>query len=613
MMAKVGILEVQLVSAIFYKDVEFVGVLGVGVGKQDPYAVLTLGEQNHRSKTIVDGGKQPEWNEKFTFSNASPEQHLKLEFYDENVVFRDVALGSGKVALAPIVAAGATTVDLQLLSRKGKDRGVVKLQFAFKEGKVSTCMAASPVAPQSKTVKPGNWILPTYADTDCWKDYEPGSILGKGTFGTTYSATNKRTGEKVAIKVISKKKLVSAEEIADVQREVQIMHHLAGHHNVVCLKGVYEDKSNVCLAMEVCSGGELFDAIVKKGHYTEKDAATLIRTIVGVVAHCHNMGVIHRDLKPENFLLSDKTPGAALKATDFGLSSFFQEGQVFTDIVGSAYYVAPEVLKRSYGKEADIWSCGVILYILLCGYPPFHGDNEKKIFEAVVGKTVDFTSEPWPNISDAAKDCVRRMLVRDPKRRATAQQILQHDWMRENGCAADQPIQLEVLSRIKQFSAMNRLKKEALKLIAKSLPLDEINGMREIFLEIDKDKSGTISVEEFSDALKKKGVQGLTESDVSRMIQEADVNGDGMIDYEEFLAATINRSKLEREELLKQAFAKFDENGDGQITRQELFNALSDPALGVDPKEIDEIIDQVDQDGNGTIDYVEFVSMMRAL
>ncbi|GLC50210.1 hypothetical protein PLESTB_000354500 [Pleodorina starrii] len=464
-----------------------------------------------------------------------------------------------------------------------------------------------------KNVKPGNWILPTYADTDCWKDYEPGSILGKGTFGTTYSATNKRTGEKVAIKVISKKKLVSAEEIADVQREVQIMHHLAGHPNVVCLKGVYEDKSNVCLAMEVCSGGELFDAIVKKGPLHEKDAATLIRTIVGVVAHCHNMGVIHRDLKPENFLLSDKSSGAALKATDFGLSSFFQEGQVFTDIVGSAYYVAPEVLKRSYGKEADIWSCGVILYILLCGYPPFHGDNEKKIFEAVVGKTVDFSSEPWPNISDAAKDCVRRMLVRDPKRRATAQQIMQHEWMRENGCAADQPIQLEVLSRIKQFSAMNRLKKEALKLIAKSLPLDEINGMREIFLEIDKDKSGTISVDEFSDALKKKGVQGLTDNDVGRMIQEADVNGDGMIDYEEFLAATINRSKLEREELLKQAFAKFDENGDGQITRQELFNALSDPALGVDPKEIDEIIDQVDQDGNGTIDYGEFVSMMRGL
>ncbi len=213
-----------------------------------------------------------------------------------------------------------------------------------------------------------------------------------------------------------------------------------------------------------------------------------------------------------------------------------QEGQVFTDIVGSAYYVAPEVLKRAYGKEADIWSCGVILYILLCGYPPFHGENEKKIFEAVVGKPVDFNTEPWPNISggwvnhrgvsavsqvqtrsatrwaslllkasrtrqdacnalqrnilsrkpfwvvalvclaEAAKDCVRRMLVRDPKRRATAQQILQHEWMRENGCAADQPIQLEVLSRIKQFSAMNRLKKEALKVGIRGVQVETGKG-----------------------------------------------------------------------------------------------------------------------------------------
>ncbi|GFR48541.1 hypothetical protein Agub_g10439 [Astrephomene gubernaculifera] len=612
-MAKFGTLEVQLVSATFLKDVEFVGVLGVGMGKQDPYAVLSLGDQNARSKTIVDGGKEPQWHEKFEFKNASTEQHLKLEFYDENVVFRDVALGSGKVQLSQVNPGQTTTLELPLISRKGKGRGTVRLQLTFKEGKSTSAMTTSPYMPVVKNVKPGNWILPTYADTDCWKDYEPGSVLGKGTFGTTYSAVNKRTGEKVAIKVISKKKLVSAEEIGDVQREVQIMHHLAGHPNVVCLKGVYEDKSNVCLAMEVCSGGELFDAIVKKGHYTERDAASLIRTIVGVVAHCHNMGVIHRDLKPENFLLSDRTSHAALKATDFGLSSFFQEGQIFTDIVGSAYYVAPEVLRRAYSKEADIWSCGVILYILLCGYPPFHGENEKKIFEAVVAKPIDFSSEPWPNISDAAKDCVRRMLVRDPKRRATAQQILQHEWMRENGCAADQPIQLEVVSRIKQFSAMNRLKKEALKLIAKSLPLDEINGMREIFLEIDKDKSGTISMEEFSEALKKKGVQGLTADDVGRMIQEADVNGDGLIDYEEFLAATINRSKLEREELLKQAFARFDENGDGQITRQELFNALSDPSLGVDPKEIDEIIEQVDLDGSGTIDFGEFAKMMRGL
>lgn len=222
-------------------------------------------------------------------------------------------------------------------------------------------------------------------------------------------------------------------------------------------------------------------------------------------------------LQPENFLLSDKGANSMLKATDFGLSSFFQEGQVFTDIVGSAYYVAPEVLRRSYSKEADIWSCGVMLYILLCGYPPFHGDNEKKIFEAVVSKPLDFQSDPWPKISEDAKDCVRRMLVRDPKRRSTAIQILQHPWMKENGVASDKALEMEVLTRIRKFSAGNRLKKEAVKIIACNLPADEITGMREMFMEIDKDKSGSISVEEFANALRKKGNQ-LPEAEVQRIV-----------------------------------------------------------------------------------------------
>uniref|UniRef100_A0A7S0WKH2 Calcium-dependent protein kinase n=1 Tax=Chlamydomonas leiostraca TaxID=1034604 RepID=A0A7S0WKH2_9CHLO len=594
-MAKEGNLEVTLSHAQDLKDVEI-------VGRQDPYCVLTIGQRNFRSKTDTDGGKHPVWNETFSFTNVSAEQVLKLEFFDENMILRDVAIGGCKVALTEVMNAGSQEVCVPVVTRKGKHRGDVFLKLVFKPN--SKQMRDANQTP----AKPGNWILPTYGNTDCWKDYEPGTILGKGTFGTTYLATKKGTSEKYAVKVISKRKLSTPEEIDDVKREVQIMHHLAGHANVVHLKGVYEDKSNVCLVMEVCTGGELFDSIVKRGHYTEKDAATLIRTIVGVVAHCHNMGVIHRDLKPENFLLSDKTATAQLKATDFGLSSFFQEGQIFTDIVGSAYYVAPEVLRRAYSKEADIWSCGVILYILLCGFPPFHGDNEKKIFEAVISKTVDFTSEPWPRISEPAKDCVRRMLVRDPKRRATANEILKHDWMRENGVASDNPLEMEVLTRIKNFTGMNKLKKEALKVIAVSLPVDEISGMRELFLEIDKDKSGTITVEEFGLALRKKG-QLLPEADIKRILEDADVNGDGTIDYEEFLAATINLGKLEREDHLKKAFEHFDLDGNGEITRDELQQALAN--LGIKDDHIQEIIVEVDKDGSGTIDYNEFCIMMR--
>lgn len=603
-MGQFGTLELHLKKGMDLKDVEL-------VGRQDPYCVVKVDRQSRRTKTHTDGGKNPVWEEVLEFKNVTEDSVLKIEVYDENVLLRDVLIGSCRVPLKKVTETGSEDVEAPVLVKQNKQKGKITLSLKFRPG-------GQPSAEQPRAVaaggtgapKAGNWILPTYGDTDLKKDFDLHEVLGKGTFGTTVRATNKVTKEIVAVKVISKRKLSSQDEIDDVRREVEIMHHLAGHPNVVQLKGVYEDKSNVSLVMELCTGGELFDAIIKKQHYSEREAAAMIRTIVGVVAHCHNMGVIHRDLKPENFLLSDKKIelAAALKGTDFGLSVFFQDGQTFTDIVGSAYYVAPEVLKRNYGKEADIWSCGVILYILLSGMPPFYGENERKIFESIMRDQLDFGSEPWPKISAEAKDCVRRMLQRDPKRRATATEILQHEWMRENGVASGEPMQFEVLNRLQKFSAMNRLKQEALKIIARALPLEEINGLKQLFNEIDKDKSGTITIDEFRAAIKRKGSL-MSEQELVDLMEHADVNGDGTIDYEEFLAATIHAGKLQREEQLKAAFEHFDLNGDGHISREELLTALKD--LGINDAQ--EIVDQVDADGDGSIDYNEFCQMMRSL
>jgi calcium-dependent protein kinase len=211
----------------------------------------------------------------------------------------------------------------------------------------------------------------------------------------------------------------------DVRLEASIMDHLSGHPNVVTLVDAFEDERSVHIVMELCTGGELFDRIVSRGHYSEKSASQIIRAIIEVVAHCHSMGVVHRDLKPENFLLSNAGTAAELKAIDFGLSAFFLPQESLSDIVGSAYYVAPEVLRKSYSYQCDIWSCGVILYILLCGIPPFYAETETAIFRQVIKGNVDFEMHPWPNISNEAKDCVRRMLTRDVAKRATAAQILQ--------------------------------------------------------------------------------------------------------------------------------------------------------------------------------------------
>nr|GMC83500.1 calcium-dependent protein kinase 26 [Ipomoea batatas] len=293
--------------------------------------------------------------------------------------------------------------------------------------------------------------------------YTLGRKLGQGQFGTTYLCTEISTGVDYACKSISKRKLISKEDVEDVQREIQIMHHLAGHKNIVTIKGAYEDPLYVHIVMELCSGGELFDRIIQRGHYSERKAAELTKIIVGVVEACHSLGVMHRDLKPENFLLVNKDDDFSLKAIDFGLSVFFKPGQIFTDVVGSPYYVAPEVLLKHYGPEADVWTAGVILYILLSGVPPFWAETQQGIFDAVLKGHIDFESDPWPLISDSAKDLIRKMLCMQPSERLTAHEVLCHPWICENGVAPDRALDPAVLSRLKQFSAMNKLKKMALR------------------------------------------------------------------------------------------------------------------------------------------------------
>ncbi|OIV92646.1 hypothetical protein TanjilG_17997 [Lupinus angustifolius] len=443
---------------------------------------------------------------------------------------------------------------------------------------------------------------------DVRSTYVFGRELGRGQFGVTYLVTNKLTKEQFACKSIATRKLIHRDDIDDVCREVQIMHHLTGHRNIVELKAAYEDRHSVNLIMELCAGGELFDRIIAKGHYSERAAANLCRQIVTVVHNCHTMGVMHRDLKPENFLFLSKDESSPLKATDFGLSVFFKPGDVFKDLVGSAYYVAPEVLRRSYGPEADIWSAGVILYILLSGVPPFWAENEQGIFDAVLHGHIDFASDPWPSVSTNAKDLVKKMLRADPKERISAVDVLNHPWMREDG-ASDKPLDIAVLSRMKQFRAMNKLKKVALKVIAENLSEEEIIGLKEMFKSMDTDNSGTITFEELKAGLPKLGTK-LSESEVRQLMEAADVDGNGTIDYIEFITATMHMNRVEREDHLYKAFEYFDSDRSGYITTEELESALKKYNMG-DEKTIKEIIAEVDTDHDGRINYDEFVAMMR--
>ncbi|XP_031387967.1 calcium-dependent protein kinase 16-like isoform X3 [Punica granatum] len=411
--------------------------------------------------------------------------------------------------------------------------------------------------------------------------------------------------------------------VEDVKREVKILQALTGHENVVQFHNAFEDESYVFIVMELCEGGELLDRILAKNsysgfllsrkdsRYTEKDAAVVVRQMLKVAAECHLHGLVHRDMKPENFLFKSKKENSPLKATDFGLSDFIRPGRKFQDIVGSAYYVAPEVLKRKSGPESDVWSIGVITYILLCGRRPFWDKTEDGIFKEVLRKKPDFRRKPWPTISESAKDFVKKLLVKDPRARLTAAQALSHPWVREGGDASEIPIDISVLHNMRQFVKYNRFKQFALRALASTLDEDELADLKDQFDAIDVDKNGYISLEEMKQALAKDLPWKLKESRVLEILQAIDTNTDGSVDFHEFVAATLHVHQLEEHNSEKWfqrsqvAFEKFDIDKDGFITPEEL--RMHTGLRG----SIDPLLEEADIDMDGRISLSEFRRLLR--
>ncbi|KAI3703832.1 hypothetical protein L1987_74027 [Smallanthus sonchifolius] len=439
---------------------------------------------------------------------------------------------------------------------------------------------------------------------------------GEGKFAVTYICREKSTGKKYACKMIPKKKLVTDNQKEDLKREVRIMEHLRGQRNVVELKGTYEDNKNVHLVMEYCEGGELYAKMKSNGRYSEKVAAQILSSIMKLVYSLHFMGVMHRDLKPENFLLAKKSvlpcfvDYSMLKAIDFGLSAYIDEEKPNQEKVGTAFYVAPEVLRRQpYGKEIDIWSAGVILYMLLTGTPPFDGENEDRIFEAVLKAKPDMENHPWPSISENAKKLVNAMLSVDPTKRPTAAVVLNDPWLDKNGVATKDPIDDMFVEKMKHFRAMNKFKKLALKILTEMVPEKELEGLQAMFRTL-ASKEQKVSREELEKSLVRMG-SNLGPDDAKVIVEAADTDGDGYIDYDEFKTAMMNFRKQHKEDHLRKTFQHFDKDLNGFISKEELKSALEGYEMG-DEATIEEIISEIDKNDDGQINYEEFCAMMRS-
>ncbi|XP_050227279.1 calcium-dependent protein kinase 26 isoform X2 [Mercurialis annua] len=261
--------------------------------------------------------------------------------------------------------------------------------------------------------------------------YVLGEQLGWGRFGIIRACRDKVTGEVLACKSISKDRLITLDDVNSVKLEIEIMIRLSGHPNVVNLAAVYEEDNYVHLLMELCAGGELFHRLEKHGRFSEHNARVIFRHLMQVVQYCHDHGIVHRDLKPENILLATKSSSSPIKLADFGLATYIKPGNNLHGTVGSPFYIAPEVLVGEYNQAADLWSAGVILYILLSGMPPFWGKTKSRIFDAVRAADLRFAPDPWDTISAFARDLISGMLCVDSSKRLTAAQVLAHPWMRD--------------------------------------------------------------------------------------------------------------------------------------------------------------------------------------
>merc|ERR1712176_1050598 len=298
---------------------------------------------------------------------------------------------------------------------------------------------------------------------------------------------------------------------------------------------------------------------------------------------------------------------------DFGLSCSFTADQVLTTKAGTPYYVAPQVLAGKYDQLSDLWSCGVIMYVLLCGYPPFFGETDAEVLSKVRLGNFSFNATDWKNVSEDAKNLIRMMGKMNPRDRYTAEQALNHVWVKNKAPkATGAKLQDNFVDNLRGFRSQNKLKKAALHIIANQLNEDQIKALRDIFMQLDGNGDGKLTVNEMKEGIQKAGLKEIPQ-DLQQIMEDVDSDGSGVIDYTEFLAATLDKRVYMKEDVCWSAFRVFDRNGDGKISPEELKNVLGDSSVedvvGVDT--IKQLLQEVDGNGDGMIDFQEFMQMMK--
>ncbi|WIA22429.1 hypothetical protein OEZ86_008805 [Tetradesmus obliquus] len=462
--------------------------------------------------------------------------------------------------------------------------------------------------------------------------YYLGRVIGAGSFGVVREGIEVSTGRRFAVKTVSKvpkRGAPTPRYLLKLRAEVEVMQQLGVSLNAVHLHDVFEDDVNVHMVMELCEGGALLER-VESGRYSERYISFLVRSILRFIAQCHAKGIIYRDVKPDNFLFLTPEEDSPLKATDFGLSiRHYSHEPKLTSRSGTPAYMAPELVMQCYDEKADLWSVGMLGYQLLTGRFPFWEDvrNEtlSDVWKAILSNEIDWDAPELQPLSAAARDFLERLLQRNPVLRPSAAEALEHPWLAVEGAANDMPLKGSVVQRLQRFATYTHLKQVVLRMITEDMrnrgkAPSFSNALQELFAAYDKDKSGTISFEELADGLRGQGYV-VNESEVRQLMEKMDMDHDGNVGGDEFLATLIDWGQVMQEQewqsYVDQAFNRMDLDGDGFIDLDELLSELpaayfSEPASEDERiAEAKRMLREADENGDGRISKQEFYNLLR--
>lgn len=537
---------------------------------------------------------------------------------------------SGRDPLRAAAAAGdAAPLQVAQPSAEAQLPGAVEADSATGLCCTPTCGAARPPPPEADSATDNQRSRNGVAHAQRVGDnpgkiaafYNVGSVqIREGSFGAVRSATDKTTGAIRWVETIAKAKMTRLGE--DRVAEAVAVMKMVDHPNISKFFETFEDLRNSYLVTESCDGGGLFDRVVESESFTEAQAAHLMQPILRTACYMHELQVCHRGLRPENFQFATKDPvddpRNCLKLVGFALARRCGPDQVLETKeedkrlggkAGTAHYTAPEVLADRYGLPSDLWSCGAIMHVLLCGHPPFLGNTASDLEKKIQLGGVSFGEAAWGSISEDAKDLIRHLMVKDPLTRYTAQQALSHIWIAEKAPqASHEPLQAGFIDKLRDFHAQNGLKKVALTVIAGQLDDAKIHELRGVFAALDVNGEGLLTAGNLKAGLEKAGLTEIP-PDLQQIMEAVDTDGNGAIDYTEFLAAMLDQRQLVQEDAYWAAFRTFDKNLDGKISMVELLEVIS-TGSPEDVKKAKELMGEVDTNGDGEIDFPEFMAMM---